>query len=157
MSETLEISKENAVKAFEEANDKGKALLSNLFGKKVFQKKITDRVKTFLDVLSEAGETLGQFQKRTAGLSIDAIAYEQVKLLVKVLNEGWVPDWNNSSQYKYTPYFDMRSEAGFGFSYAGYDYWHTRTSVGSRLCFKSSELAKYAGEQFTDIYKELLT
>ena len=44
-------------------------------------------------------------------------------------------------------------------AYAGFAYAntvnapsHASAAVGSRLCFKSSALAKYAGEQFAEIY-----
>ena len=78
-----------------------------------------------------------------------------MKLLTKSLNEGWEPDWDNSSERKYFPWFNM-SSSGSGFSFCVCDDWGTHSSVGSRLCFKSSELAKYAGTQFTDIYKEYM-
>ena len=41
-----------------------------------------------------------------------------------------------------------------GFAYAGSDVAPSNTYAhfGSRLCFKSSALAKYAGEQFAEIY-----
>lgn len=153
--ETLEISKENAVLAHQEANDKGKKLLENLFGKKVFLKTITERVQTFEDALEETGESISNFKRRTEDHEPDTLAYEKIKVIVKALNAGWTPNWDNGSEYKYFPYFDMRS--GSGFSYATYAYWYSITIVGSRLCFKSSELAKYAGTQFTDIYKAYFT
>lgn len=42
--ENLTILKENAIKAFDEANAKGKNLLKNLFGEKVFIKNIIERL-----------------------------------------------------------------------------------------------------------------
>ena len=46
------------------------------------------------------------------------------------------------------------SGANAGFAYANpiYAPSNTYAYVGSRLCFKSSALAKYAGEQFAEIY-----
>jgi len=46
--------------------------------------------------------------------------------------------------------------SGSGLAYDGYGTRVSDTSVGSRLCFKSSELAEYAGRQFQDIYKEFM-
>ena len=51
--ETLQISKANALKAHEDANSKGKSLLENLFGKKVFQIDVKDRIKNFQIALQE--------------------------------------------------------------------------------------------------------
>ncbi|WP_379963950.1 hypothetical protein [Epilithonimonas sp. UC225_85] len=154
---TLEITKEAALKAHDEANDKGKALLENLLGKKVFVKDIKDRIKSFDDVLDHLEIDKDEFKNECEGLSSDEIAYKQVKLIVNALNEGWVPDWTNSSQYKYFPWFKMGSSSGSGFSYSDCADWIAVSAVGSRLCFKNRELAEYAGKQFTDIYKQYMT
>lgn len=88
------------------------------------------------------------------------IAYFKLIIIAQAINEGWEPDWNNSNEYKYTPWFEVKADkkrpAGFGFSAAGYGTWRTFTAVGSRLCFKSRELALYAGKTFTDIYIDYL-
>ncbi len=80
------------------------------------------------------------------------------KLVCIAYNEGWIPDWNNTNEYKYFPYFKMGSSSGVGFSSVDYDYWVTNSNVGSRLCFKSADLAKHAGKLFEqEIYKPLFT
>ena len=79
----------------------------------------------------------------------------KLRIIAQALNEGWKPDWNDLSEYKYYPYFDMRS--GFGFSNTTYDCTGTDTAVGSRLCFKSRELAEYAGTKFIKLYEQMLT
>jgi hypothetical protein len=82
------------------------------------------------------------------------IAHAKLIIIAKALNEGWVPDWSNWDEYKYYPWFDMQPSSGSGFAYGDYDFWSTYSSVGSRLCFKSSELAEYAGKQFEGLYKD---
>lgn len=148
---SIELKKENAIKAFKEADAKGKELLKNLLGNEHFSDKITDRIKTFEDVVDEL--KISSNFKPTG--SKDEVAYIKLKLIAECLNEGWTPNWDNSDEYKYYPYFDMRS--GVGFSDSAYDGWRTDTHVGSRLCFKSRELAEYAGKQFEAIYKDFLT
>lgn len=85
-------------------------------------------------------------------------AHYKLVIIVQALNEGWTPNWNDISQWKYYPWFTIEADAkrpsGFGFSLTLYDCWLTRTPVGSRLCFKSRELALYAGKQFKNLYKE---
>jgi len=148
--EQIQIIKTNLLKAFNGADSNGKALLSDLFGKEIFSQKITDRVKTIADACNISGMELIVNPDDTE----DEIAYKKLKIITKALNEGWTPDWSNSNQYKWYPYFKM---SGFGFSGTLYDYSYTTADVGSRLCFKSSELAEYAGKQFEEIYKTLLT
>ena len=44
------------------------------------------------------------------------------------------------------------SYAGFASALSSLPPSHANALIGSRLCFKSSALAKYAGEQFAEIY-----
>lgn len=154
--ETLQITKDSALKAHTEANDKGKKLLENLFGTKVFQRKVTDRIKRFEDVLNEANisdnvRTLLSYNG-TDPIMLAAVNFTKAVLICEVLNEGWKPNWDDYSEYKYYPWFDMRSSGG-GFSYYVYACDYAYATVGARLVFKSSELAKYAGTQFIDVYR----
>ena len=154
MTQTLEVTKQNAIKAYREADSKGKELLENLYGKEVFNLKITDRVKSFED----ACEVLGikpylpdvSYLRRKDQASI--IAQYKLSVVVEVLNEGWTPDWNNISEYKYYPWFNMKDNTLF---FGNYGYWHTISSVSSHLCLRTSELATYCGTQFIELYKDL--
>lgn len=154
----LEIKKEDAVKAHNEAGEKGKLLLENLLGKEIFLKPLKERIKSFDDVLAELKIDKSSFHDSCKELEPDEIAYRMAKMVAKVFNEGWTPDWSNSNEYKYFPYFTIGSPAGVGFAYHGYDSWFTISLVGSRLAFKSGDLAAHAGKLFEqEIYKPLLT
>lgn len=154
---TLDITKEKALTAYEHAKPSGKKLLEDLFGKSIFQKKVIERIKNFDDVLQENGIDKAEFYDLQKVLTPDEFAYKQIKLIAKTLNEGWLPDWKNGKSDKYYPWFVMGSPSGGGFSLDDYDCWYTGSAVGSRLCFKSSELAKYAGTTFLEIYKSFMT
>lgn len=52
------------------------------------------------------------------------------------------PDWGNSNQIKYVPWFNMPNDKGVGFSFLGYGSWFTVTYVGSRLCWEDSGIMK---------------
>lgn len=154
--ETLELKKENVLKAYENADKKDKALLEALFEKKIFKKNMIDRVTTMDDVFEELEIDKKAFYKalKDANLSDDTIAYEEIKLIADCFNEGWKPNWDNSSENKYYPWFKMDSP---GFRFVGFDGWHSLSYVGSRLCFKSGEIATHVGENFTNVYKRLFT
>lgn len=81
------------------------------------------------------------------------VAHYKLVIVAEALNEGWQPDWINWSEYKYYPWFEIE---GDGFSYVTYYDWFTNTGVGSRLCYRTSELALYAAKQFEDLYKAYL-
>jgi hypothetical protein len=157
MQQTLEVTKQNAIQAYNEADSKGKELLENLYGKEVFNQKITDRVKSFEDALELYSKKIEPVLSNLLNYTgynkevISAQATEKLKIIISVLNEDWTPDWDNSNQYKYYPYFDMSNNT-LVFSHCF--SWHTYSYVSSRLCLRSKELAEYCGKQFIDLYKQ---
>ena len=113
------------------------------------------RIKTF----EEALQAQNVIFKAPEGATPDEIAYMKLKIITKALNEGWEPDWNNWSEWKYYPYFKMSDNGaapGVGFSYFDFGHDLDVSFVGSRLCFKSRELAEYAGKTFASLYKDFL-
>lgn len=109
--------------------------------------------------------------------SHDIIAFLKPRIITAALNEGWEPQFTED-EYSYYPWFytkknndmterelkeyieipEMYRGANAG-SAAGlvdsYSYWRasgTNANAGSRLCFKTSALAKYAGRQFSDLW-----
>jgi hypothetical protein len=150
--QTLQIDKSNARKLFPSASPEFKQMLLDTFGEKFFQQKITERVKTFQDACDALG--IDPYSVIKSDDSKDEAAYKQLKIIASALNEGWMPDWNDANQAKWYPYFKM---SGFGFWYTLCVSWNSYTIVGSRLCFKSSDLAEYAGKQFLHTYQDFLT
>lgn len=117
-------------------------------------KDILERIKTIDDVLADHGLTREQFDEQCEGLDEDEVAYRILKLVARSLNEGWVPDWSNSNECKYYPWFEMQGSSGFRFGDDG--GWFSVSRVGSRLCFKSRALAEHAGKHFTGVYKQFM-
>jgi hypothetical protein len=154
MSETLVITKAKAIQAYFNANDETKKLLANLFGEEILSQKITDRIKTFED----ACELLGLAPEdvlpnsKIANSAVAAVA--KLFIIAEALNEGWKPDWQDSDQNKYMPWFEDNSGVGLSFDDVG--HWGADTYVGSRLCFKSRELAEHAARQFKEIYNDFI-
>jgi hypothetical protein len=81
------------------------------------------------------------------------IAAYKLLIIYKAINNEWKPDWSNWDQYKYYPWFEVLS-SGFGFSFSGFSYGSTYSSVGSRLCTDTWEKALYIAEQFKAEYQE---
>ncbi len=147
---SLVIGEERAKEFYPSASKEFKAVLEDTFTKEFFFRKITDRVKTFEDACKVLGiDPADQYCDRHD--SPDDIAYKKLKVIIRALNERWTPDWNDSNQAKYWNWFYFDSP-GFRFDDADYDY--ANSYVGSRLCFRSEELAEYAAKQFLDLYKQ---
>jgi hypothetical protein len=148
----LQIDEKNALKLYPSASNEFKQMLHDSFGEKFFQQKITDRVKTYGDaceVLGISSEIIGYDE-----LSEDEVAYIKLKVVIKALNEGWKPNWDNSNEPKYYPWFYMNKP---GFRLDSVFGCYDSSGVGSRLCFQKQEVAEYAAKQFFDLYKTFFT
>lgn len=126
--------------------------------KTVSPKDITKRVKTYADACAVLGiEPVNEAVLAKLGFTKDEIAYRKLKTVAEAINEGWRPNWADSNEYKYWPWFVYNSAAaGFSYSYANHAASLTYTYVGSRLCYKTRELAAYAGRQFEGLYNDFL-
>lgn len=117
---------------------------------------VTDRIKSIEDVVHDNGfVSLAAFNKQFESLRDDERAYILLKMMTKSLNEGWTPDWDNSSQPKYYNCFYLGGGSS-GFRFYDCAYWRTLSYVGSRLCFKSAPLAEHAAKHFLDVYKDFM-
>jgi len=149
----LKLNKKTAKSIYPESPAWFQEVLIETFGSDYFKKRSFEDIKTFEVACEELGiDANKQFLDE---YTPDEIAYKKLKIIVAAINQGWTPDWSNSSQYKYWPYFKLSS--GFGFSRSNSGYGNATTHVGSRLCFESEAKSDYAAKQFIDIYEQFLT
>ena len=149
----LQIEDSKAKSLHKTASLEFKQILEDTFGKAFFLDKITDRIKTYEDACRELKkDPIYESAFKANGFTIDEINYRKLKTITNALNECWVPNWTNSNENKWQPYFRL-SSGGFVFDGAYCAYSVATAGDTSRLCFKSDELATYAGQQFIDIYR----
>lgn len=114
----------------------------------------------------------------------DVLAYLKLRIITAALNEGWELDWTDTSECKYHPWFCILSKeeydqlsddekkkcchvvdrasssanavGGLVYSSTSFVSPSSSTYCGSRLAFKTKELAEYAGQQFIDIWCDFL-
>lgn len=121
--------------------------------------KKTNTIKTYEDACAALGidpsQTI-QFPNTQNDLLIGISAFAKLLIVAQALNEGWQPDWSNYNEYKYYPWFNMDDDNGSGLylSFHGCGFVRSLSLVGSRLVFRSSELATYAGKQFIELYAQ---
>lgn len=110
----------------------------------------------------------------------DLLAYLKLRIITTALNEGWEPQFIEGERRWYCWYNFISKEeleemsdeekedcrvvgrannyanafGGLVYSSACYVSAHSFASYGSRLAFKSEELAEYAGKQFIEIYAD---
>lgn len=122
---------------------------------------IIERIKTFEDACKELGDDYDDVvlfrtlnNESSYLLPKDVIAYLKLRIITAALNGGWEP-MHIEVDCRYSPWFYVTSS---GVSYASVSYMSSNTvsDFGSRLAFKSQVLAKYAGQQFIDIWTDFL-
>ena len=81
------------------------------------------------------------------------LAYHKLTVITRALNNGWKPNWDDQNEWKYYPLFRYVN-AGLSYALTYYAATYSYAHVGSRLCFPTSALAKYAAEHFADLYRD---
>ncbi|UOY07739.1 hypothetical protein L0P88_04110 [Muricauda sp. SCSIO 64092] len=117
-----------------------------------------EQIKTFEDACKVLGldpeKVIPDFSMFQEEHQKAMVAHAKLVIIAQALNGDWKPDWGNREWDKYCPWFSMGGSSGSGFAPCDSVSWRSRSGVGSRLCFKSSEIAKYAGKQFEELYKD---
>lgn len=111
----------------------------------------------------------------------DLIAYYKLRIITAALNEGWESQFTKG-EYRYYPWFCLYTQekwdelsgesknsgvlfggSAYGGAYAGFVCVDSNCApsdafafLGSRLCFKTDALARYAGRQFAALYADYL-
>ena len=145
---------------------------------------VIERIKTFEDAIQELGEehqyvkAYREWMRVRLANQKDIEAYLKLRIIAAVLNEGWEPQFTED-EWRYFPWFYLYTQkeidemdeeeknrvvyrsynhanavGGVAYAYTFYDSSYTSTVIGSRLAFKTRELAGYAGKQFIEIWAD---
>lgn len=131
---------------------------------------ICERVKSYADACAVLGVgKMDEKAMKACGFRPDEIARRKLETITEALNEGWRPDWNNTDEPKYYPWFYIKpgagkdaegkpngAAAGLAYAYTHYAASNTAANIGSRLCFHERRTAAYAGDTFRDLYAQIL-
>lgn len=123
---------------------------------------ICDRVKSYADACEVLGiAQMDEKAMKASGFREDEIARRKLEVITQALNEGWRPDWNNTDEPKYYPWFYIRpniygAHAGLANAITNLAATYTNAYIGSRLCFHERRTAAYAGDTFRDLYAKIL-
>lgn len=115
---------------------------------------------------------------KEADNNLHLFAYTRLAIIAEALNEGWRPEYTED-EYRYYPWFGLYTQKEYddmddedkeccrfvGRSYSGAGAGgglvcanadggsaYSHADIGSRLAFKSRELAIYCGKQFIEIW-----
>lgn len=115
---------------------------------------------------------------KEADNNLHLFAYTRLAIIAEALNEGWRPEYTED-EYRYYPWFGLytqeeyddmddedkeccrfvgrssssaHADGGLVCANASYGSAYSHAVIGSRLAFKSRELAIYCGKQFIEIW-----
>lgn len=142
--------------------------LADKYGKKVFVLESTslitpDEINVKVDSFEAALEFLGR-ENNTCMCGIPDKHAKAMVAMYKLITiaEAWnkadkfVPDYDNTNQYKWFPWFQKRGTAGFVSALTHHTASIAYANFGSRLCFSTSERAEQFGKQFIDLWNDFL-
>ena len=153
---------------------------------KVDNRPVTERIKTFTDACNALGDEHPLVKEYWGVVNVDLditqdlIAYLKLRIIVAALNEGWEPKFEKG-EYRYYPWFYLYTKEqydelddeekgrcvlrsgsytnsfyGFVHCDANSDASYSYTSYGSRLAFRTRELALYTGKQFIELWADFM-
>lgn len=147
---------------------------------------IKERVKTFDDAVAILGNdnqaVIDYYAIADKTCTEDILAFAKLRVIAEALNEGWIPKFDGDECryypwfYIYTKeeyekldedkkkecrvvgrlYFNSNANGGLVYANAIFASSYSNSYYGSRLAFKTRELAKYCGKQFIDIWADYL-
>lgn len=147
---------------------------------------IKERVKTFDDAVAILGNdnqaVIDYYAIADKTCTEDILAFAKLRVIAEAMNEGWKPKFDGDECryypwfYIYTKeeyekldedkkkecrvvgrlYFNSNANGGLVYAIALNASSYSFSNYGSRLAFKTRELAKYCGKQFIDIWAEYL-
>lgn len=85
--------------------------------------------------------------------AIKQLNYHKIQNITKLFNKNWIPNWLNSKEEKYYPYF-IKNSSGWSFIDSCFDRGF---SYGEPGFFKNKDISDYCGKTFIDIYNHYLS
>lgn len=110
----------------------------------------------------------------------DVVIYLKLRIITAALNEGWESQFTED-EYRYYPWFELLTQkeidnmsddeksrvvgrancnsdasGGLAYAHAKSASSYSNGSNGSRLAFRTRELAEYAGRQFVELYADFV-
>lgn len=160
MVKSFQIDEDKVLELYQKLSLEFQQMLEDALGKEFFNRKITDRVKTYEDACAileiDPLESLPDTSDRPREDRKAYLAFHKLVTITRALNEGWRPDWNNPYQPKWFNWWWTNGNAGLAYASSHAAHSGTAANVGSRLCFKSEALADYAAETFKELYEDYL-
>ena len=110
---------------------------------------LSGRVSTLAEACIACGITEEEFYKEFGKKNV----FEELKIIVKALNNGVVLDWDDKNQNKYYPWWNLDNNT------LVFDHWfysYSSADVPSLLCYADSDTLEYGVKTFYSHYKRYM-
>lgn len=121
--------------------DKEKSTFERIVFKKV--RREINSVADAIDVLGEKDSTVKQLRllQSLEGVSYKLISEMEFEIVAKAFNKGWTPNWQDSNEYKYFIWWNLKDNC-----FHSVNYYCLYAYASSRLCFKNRMDAEKASK-----------
>lgn len=154
----VNIDKEDLLQLYASSDEAGKAKLESKYGKEIFQPDFREKLAKWESVCELEGidpvKSLPYPEPKNAEEEFFN-ATKRIITVIRLLRNGKKPDWTDSSQKKFRPWFDLSS--GVGVSCFDYADDRTYTGVGSRFCSLSFDDMKFVVDHYESDYNLVMT
>jgi hypothetical protein len=84
----------------------------------------------------------------------------EMYVICEASREGKEPNWNDSRERKWMPWFDMEVDennpSGFRFCASDCDYSGTGSTGGSRLCYRTEDESDWHAKKHIEKYRSMM-
>jgi hypothetical protein len=147
------VTEETLLAEYDKADSNGKALLVKLYGEELFSKPdITFEIACEMD--NVLPKDILRFSNPINAYQEGKNAEDMLEQIYKMTVGDFKIDWNNDSQEKWAPYFNVTG-AGFVFGCSDYLFTCTDSGLCSRLRFPTSKAAEDFGRKYISLYERV--
>jgi hypothetical protein len=155
----VELTKADLRKIFNASNQEGKQFLQDKYGEDFlkFDWKDIDSVEAAMNYNGTTIDEILPYKNPTTPLQHWHNDLALMNQVCQAINQGWSPDWSDSDQRKWRPWFEFNaSSSGFRFLGSHCDLVYTASTGGSRLMLETEEKSDYCAKQFIELWNKIL-
>lgn len=157
MNPTIEQLTTRATKEYAQASTETKTVLEGIFGKDLLSQDMTEIILSLEDALKWNGTDPNHPKFHSEDDQDNA--EQELKEIAKALRNGRILDYGDKNQKKWGAWRIFVPGSGFRFGASNYDYTHSYTIVGPRLCTHDEKtiLHLHTHPAFQPIWDRFLT
>lgn len=152
----MSIQIEKAKEQYSKADDSGKKLLEEIFGRDCFVSS-DDWMKLWDKFCQDNKLQLELPYPSYKNSDEEYLNAHFMMMYIFRIKRPKKPDYTNIDEYKYNGVFDLSKGPGFGLSYCGFDSWDSYSSCGSRLSMPNDKnLLISICKEYLPIWKKIM-